>query len=289
MNLAINLVTRGRPELLLETVSRTIPLVSRDDTVFVISIDKDDTETIAALNRLTPDKRIIPIIEEREDAIGDKYGRVLRFPADVYMCMCDYVPYVTRGFDAEVLKAATVFPDGIGVVYNYLADNITFGSLNGITAKLIEKMGFLYPSIFPFWFVDHWLDDIARYIDRIAFAPIQVDRKNVDKRTTTGRRDVRFWSVLFDALYLRRQECARNIINGDDFKDAPWRKRRSLEMFPYIEQRSRMINAATRQNSGQYEPLPLSGNEELRYSRIKANGDRIMREAIAEIEMANAQ
>lgn len=282
MKLTINCVTRGRPELLIETLKRALPCIERSNTTLMLSIDADDAPTIDALNQLPSDRRIKPVICEREDAIGDKYGRMLKYaPADVYMAMSDYAPFVTPGFDGDVLRAAAAFPDGIGVVYNYLADNLTFSGLNGVTAKLVEKMGFYYPPYFPFWWVDHWLDDIARYIDRIAFADIKMDRSNIDKRSTTGRRDVRFWGLLFDALYLRRQDCARKIIFGDDFVDEPWRKARSLGMFPYIEQRSRMINAATLQDSGMYEPL--QGADDERYKRIKATGEAAMRAAMEEI------
>ena len=51
----------------------------------------------------------------------------------------DYTPHITPGWDTKVLEAASVFPDGIGVVYNHLA-NLSFPGMVTATAELVEKM-----------------------------------------------------------------------------------------------------------------------------------------------------
>jgi hypothetical protein len=56
--------------------------------------------------------------------------------------MVDYVAFVTPGFDERVLEAAEVFPDGIGVVYNHLA-NLSFPFMNAVTKGYVEKPGHL--------------------------------------------------------------------------------------------------------------------------------------------------
>lgn len=280
MSLTINLCTRGRPELMLDTVARTLPNIARDDTILMVSIDHDDAPTIKAAEQLPTDKRVLAIVSGREDSLGAKYNRALRFPAAVYLAMVDYGAHVTPGFDQKILDAAAVFPDRIGVVYNGWA-NLSFPTINAVTGRLAEKMGGIYPAWFPYWYVDHWLDDIARYIDRIAYADVEVDTSR--RPGTQGMRDGVFWSTLFDALYLRRQEIAKSIIR--DMDEPNWRKRLILARFPWVRQRSDMTNASTRATSAGASS-PLTGDEATRYARIKLNAETLLRDLLPEIEAA---
>ena len=287
MTLTINLCTRGRPGLMLETVERTLPNISRDDTIFMVSADRDDQETVAALTNLPSDKRILPMVCDREDSLGEKFNRMLVYaPADVYLAMVDYCPHITPKFDQKIIDASHIFPDGIGVIYNHLA-NASFPTINAVTDKLVKKMGFFYPPYFPYWFVDHWLDDIARIINRIAFVDIQVDLKK--RPGTQDLRDLRFWTVLFDALYLRRRKMAHDIINSPDFLDPPWRKELSLRHHPLIEARTRWINDGMRAQAAQIEQGGSQGiPDEPRYQRVKAKAMDLMREVAAELGTAKA-
>jgi hypothetical protein len=85
MRLTINLVTRGRPERLLDTVERTLPLLGEASTQLVISIDDDDQPTRAVADRLRAlDGRIIIDSRPREDALGAKWDRGLDYRAGCY-------------------------------------------------------------------------------------------------------------------------------------------------------------------------------------------------------------
>lgn len=278
MSLTINLATRGRPELLIDTVARTLPNIARDDTVFMISVDRDDLKTIRALHDLPRDKRIMPIVLDREDSFGGKFNRALIYaPADVYTAMVDYAPHVTPAFDQKILDAAAVFPDNIGVVYNRLIC-ASLPAINGITAGLAKHMGYLYPTYFPFSFVDLWMDDIVRLIDRISFADVIIDRAK--REPTMGRRDVKFWGVLLDLLMYERLDIARRVLNAPENRDPPWRKELAERRFQMVVDRSQMVSAASRQNAAWNDRYAAfeSAEEEERYNRIKAKGDKLMRE-----------
>ena len=176
MSLSINLATRGRSEIVLHTLEATLPNISRRDTVLLVSVDADDAKTVERVSCFALDHpQMLVSARPREDSVGEKYNRVLKLaPADVYLMMVDYAPHMTHGFDQRILDAAALFPDNIGVVYNYMA-NASFPGINAVTAGLAAKMGGIYPTHFPYWFVDHWLDDIARLINRIAFADVVID------------------------------------------------------------------------------------------------------------------
>ena len=282
LTLTINLCTRGRPELLLHTVEETLRNMVLPSTVFMISVDHDDQKTIDILPRLPADRRLRPVIGQREDSLGGKYNRALQAPADLYLAMVDYAPHVTPGFDAKVLEAAALFPDNIGVVYNHLA-NASFPQINGITHGLAKRMGFIYPPYFPYWFIDHWLDDVARLIDRISFADVYIDTSR--RPGTQELRELVFWANFYDLGQIVRRRCAFDIIRSPDFLDPPWRKEVLMRHYPLIEYRSLWTNGVLRSGEyAQYEQRIGAGVGDARYERLKAQALQLAATWSAEIE-----
>jgi|SRR5579863_1483872 len=243
--LAINLCTRGRPGRMLECVRRTLPNISLNSTKLIISVDSDDSASLEALPFLPRDDRIIPWVKPREDDIGSKWNRVLEFPSSVYTYSADYCAYATPGFDRLILDAASLFPDKIGVVVNHMA-NASFAGIYALTHELTAKLGYFFPPYFPYWFVDHWIDDIAKLIDRISFADVHLDI--AQKLPTQEMRDLAFWSTLFDALKIVRRQDARRIIDDPEFREPEWRKEILRRGYPRIEFYSQWINEGMRAN-----------------------------------------
>jgi hypothetical protein len=270
MALTIVLATRGRPLLLCETLRRTYPNIIRDDTRLVVAIDDDDAETVMA--DLPSDPHLVISQKPREDSIGEKWNRGYRDdPADLYMIMADYTPVITPGFDQRMLDAGARFRDGIGVVFGHMA-NYSFSSTYGVTHGLCDKLGWMFPPFFPFWFVDHWIDDIARLIDRISFADVQLTWPE-KKNQTQEMRDLGFWATFFDAMRLMRRRQARHIIDSPDFREPEWRKEIMRRHYPLVEHRSQSINNLVRSWAPVENSIP--GGE--RYERLKAQAVAMMR------------
>jgi hypothetical protein len=267
--LAINLATRGRPDLVYQTVLRSMANIERADTVFMVSCDEDDPATVERMNALAASGvvgHLIVSVEPREDTVAAKWNRVLsRVDAKVYMPMCDDGPVLTGGFDQKILDAAALFPDdGIGVVFNYL-ENLSFTGIQAVTAPMAKAMGHIYVEYFPYWFVDHWLDDIAKMTGRIAFADVRLDcaSNRNGGGPTMEMREPPFWATLYDALMHERRAIADRILNRAS--DTDWRRDKALRScYPLIEQRSRMLNDNVR-------AMRVVGPEpDERYGRIKA-------------------
>jgi hypothetical protein len=280
MSLSIILAARARPDLLKQTVARTLPNIRESDTKFLIAVDEDDPETVAAAKECDG---VVVSVMPREDSFGGKYNRVLtEAPADVYLPMCDYAPHITPGFDTRILEAASLFPDGIGVVYNHMA-NLSFPDVNGVTAKFAEKMGYLYPPYFPYWFVDHWVDDIVKLIGRISFADVVLDKSK--RPGTHDRRDVAWWATFYDAGLIHRRNLARSIIESEDFLEPEWRKKLLLSDYHMlIEGRSKMTNDTARQTQWHKPPEAIDD----RYRRIKSKAQGLLREWLPELEAEQA-
>lgn len=280
MTLSILLTARSRPELLRWTVETTVPNIREPDTYLIIAIDDDDSdETRQVAIKLAKKHSCVAVsILPREDTLGAKVNRILSIvPADVYLHMVDYRPHLTPGFDTKIIEAAKLFPDGIGVVYNHMA-NLSFPEINAVTHGLVEHMGYFYPPYFPYWFVDHWLDDIARLIGRIAVADVQTDGSR--RPGTHDRRDVAWWATFFDAGVLHRRKMAHAIINSEEFQEPQWRKELLLRHHPLIEERSKMINDSARTTRWHIPPE----NPDDRYRRAKTAAQALLREWIPDLQ-----
>lgn len=277
LTLALNLVTRGRPDQAVDTVLRTLPNIALAATRLMISVDEDDPTTIAAVNPLEQDSRVIVDVRPREDALGAKYNRVLDLDADVYLSMCDYGPHVTPGFDQRICEAASLFPDGIGAVFNHNA-NLSFSGIVAATRSLTDRLGYYFPPYFPYWFVDHWLEDIARLIGRIAFT--DVHQAIVIKPETQERREPAFWATFYDTLRLVRRRQALDIINSPYFAEPEWRREILRRAYPLVEFRSQAINDYVRATPW-HEPTYAGGD---RYDRLRAAAVEIMRRELPALE-----
>ncbi len=266
MKLVITLATRNRPQQVVETIQRSTANLVLDNTAFIVQVDEGDILTIDALAKAPLDKRVSVNIAPREDTIAEKWNRGLSVPADVYKTAADDDPYVTPGYDAKILEAAKLFPDGIGTVYGRMA-NASFTGVSAPTAKMCEKLGYIFPPMFPYWFVDHWVDDIFRMVGRIVFVDVQTDQSRAGK--TQEMREPGWWATWFDAAYLWRRQIARQIIDSPDFETPEWHKEILRRNYPLIEHRSRWINDNVRAMSPQYELLSGVTVRDLRYQRVR--------------------
>lgn len=265
--LAISLATRGRPNQVVDTIRRSVANWTNSNTLMHVQVDSDDIETAAAVERsFGGDKAITVNIKEREDTIAEKWNRILSVPADLYLIAADDDPYGPRGYDDAMLAAAQRFPDGIGMVYGDMA-NLSFTSCCAATARLCDKLGWFFPTLFPYWFVDHWTDDLMRMIGRISYAPVRTDQSRAGR--TQELREPAWWATFFDACYLTRRRQALEIINSNDFAGEPWHKQLLRTQHPLIEQRSRGINENVRANARNLEGYPGLTLNDARYQRVR--------------------
>lgn len=249
MKLTIIIATRGRPGTVLQTVTTMLANITEPGTRILVCFDDDDLDTNAS-DPLYRDERVILSVKPREPTRGMKYERALtEAPADLYLVGVDHTPINTKGFDRKFIEAAKLFPDGIGVVCTPMA-SASFPYLQAMTAKWVELMGYIQPPHFPFWFIDHWLDDVARMTGRYVMVDVKCDSLR-RPGVTIGLRDLHFWALYFDALVVERREQANRIIDALD--EPAWRKTMLRQSFPMIEFRSQWVNDQVRGMAAEIE------------------------------------
>lgn len=286
--LAISLATRGRPEKLVDTITRSIANWTHTNTVLWVMADADDEPTHDAIRKEQGkwgSDRVFLSVMPREDTIGEKWNRILDLQpqADLFLIAGDDDPYVTPGYDTKLLEAGKRFPDGIGMCYGHMA-NASFSGAVCPSRGMIELMGGkIFVEYFPYWFVDHWTDDLARIIGRISFADIRTDQSAVGK--TQELREPAWWATFFDCAYLARRMIAHNIINSERFSAPMWLKEMLLAHHPMIEYRSRWINDNVRANARQLEGWSGASPQDDRYKRIKEKAKTLIPHFLNDYEM----
>jgi 2,3-bisphosphoglycerate-independent phosphoglycerate mutase len=88
--------------------------------------------------------------------------------------------------------------------------NLSFSGAIAATRKWCDIVGYLQPEHFPYWFCDHWTDDVVKMIGRISYADIRTDQSKAGR--TQEMREPSWWATFFDACYLMRRRQARAIL-----------------------------------------------------------------------------
>lgn len=263
--LLITLATRNRPQLLLDTIKKSMACWTHPNTRLVIQTDADDYATNGMLTETKFDERVSVNVQKREDTVAAKWNRALKEDADVYVIAADDNPCITPGFDSKILDAATLFPDGIGAVYGHLA-NASFPDVLGVTKKLTDILGYILPEYFPYWFSDHWLCDVLQMAGRVGHADVHGDLSKAPP--TQEMREPAWWATWFDAAYLLRRADAFKLIDALDEPD--WRKQALKDAHPLIEWRSRWVNDNVRAQKVALESANMHlALSDPRYQRVK--------------------
>ena len=258
-SLTIGIATRGRAELAGKVATETLRNCTADTRIIVLADQDDD------LGAMVLPREVILDVREREATIGGKWNRMMTVaPAQVYMAMCDYGAQSTKGFDRNILDAAALFPDGIGCVYQDLA-NLSFPSYQAPTARMVEIMGHFYVEHFPYWFVDHWLDDICKMTGRYVYADGRITKypRPNNNGGTQEFREPGLWATLYDGLYTEREAIANRILTVMHVTESQRSVLRA--QWPLVHQRSRMINNLVRGMTGN---APFDD----RYAKIREKG-----------------
>jgi hypothetical protein len=262
--LLISLATRNRPQKLLATVRQSVAHWTHPNTEMILQCDADDYATLGMLTETKLDPRVKVNVKKREDTIAEKWNRAISEPADVYMIGGDDDPVVTQGYDSKILDAGTLFPDGIGMVYGHMS-NASFSSIMCPTRKWVEKLGYILPEYFPYWFCDHWIDDLGQMTQRIVHADVRSDQRKVG--STMEMREPGWWATWFDAaVQLRRQEAMSLIDHLDE--DAV-HKARLRTQYIRVDYRSKWVNDSVREQENR-RILPTNPDlKDERYLRVK--------------------
>lgn len=211
------LASRGRPYLLNRVLHHAdVRVEDPDDVVFSVALDEDDPTLMEPPRGLRC--RLVWNVAPREDTLGAKYNRAQRLApdADLFLSMSDDMLLDNKGWDEGCRRAAFYYADKVGVAY--CGRHPEHGMPGHIlaTRRWIELAGEFFCELFPYWFLDPWLHEIASMAGRVVIHNSDkfVSRPIGVKHKTRGLREVTFWQHYFTTLRPEREAIADRIIDG---------------------------------------------------------------------------
>jgi hypothetical protein len=270
--ITVSLPTRGEAPHLDAVVKSYVELAEDQENLrVVVSVDEGDPAWEGGRSlKLRDHPSVILSRAAREDAIGDKWNRSISVsPADIYCVATDDNAVATRGWDARVRAGAALYADDVGVLY-YGEANAVLPMCQAVTAGWAEGFVGIYPTHFPYWFIDMWLDELAMMTGRMVWVDVAIGSCGGERGKTRGLRDVRFWNQFFDLTRPLREAQADRAID-ELYRDAQWmawrlRGKGRAALRTVFEGRSQFIYAEAVEAEA---TRAVENPEDARYVRIK--------------------
>ena len=215
MKIGCILPVRGEPLKAMAGIEIARELATGNhDIQYIIACDDDDYKTIGTLQLLSSATTIY--IAPKPLGYGDLWNRpiaeFLGAPMDIYIPLSSDIFIAAPNWDALIVSALSKAPpQGHGLIaWN---DPSVPGTANVIVYSKgwVDLTGRLFPTHFPFWFIDTWVDETYSFVSGNTI-PIIKELTLTGKRGKTRRlRDLEFWWQYFTALRPQREADAAAI------------------------------------------------------------------------------
>lgn len=203
MNITIIMPSRKRPHLARMARQAWLDHAKNPDSIKVLVLeDRDAASLLPSESEIVDRQPLLPCYYN----LGAKMH-----PADAYICTGDDMLVTTPDYDAVIAEALSAYPDGI--VLGRLTDHSeghsnTLAAYPVVTEKWRATTGVIFPEIFPFWFTDLWLTQIADALKRKIDINVTLVDAESRKNRTQRMRDLAFWSWVYARTYgYRKDDC----------------------------------------------------------------------------------
>jgi hypothetical protein len=229
--ISILLATRGRPDLLSESIaSLKGTTAQKDKTVLWVYVDDDDMVTRDALDAgkiADPGLKVNWMIAPRTPGLGETHQAMWNASgraSEVYMISSDDAKFETPEWDNIIRAKMAEYPDGVVLAFAHdpnTADQATYPILG---YGWLNALGYFFPGYFPYWFDDKWVDEIGRMAGRYFKLPIVIGPIRGRGRTQRMR-GMAFWVRFFQLTLRERMDAATKLINAAYPTDEAARKK----------------------------------------------------------------
>ncbi len=165
--ISIVIPTRGRPKRLKDTWDSIFNTASKPSNIeVVIAVDDDDPEAIEGANLLDGMAKKV-VVMPREYAVPKWAAAHKSASGDILMLCGDDIIFRTPDWDLRVAAEFAKWPDRIGLVC--VAEGIWNGQLATnifLSREWINALGYFVGPGLRHNYVDQWLDEIAKAIER---------------------------------------------------------------------------------------------------------------------------
>lgn len=211
MKISAIIPSRGRNGLLVGCVHTFARLTStKHEVTFVICADLDDSPTIAAAFDLrTMFPNVAVRVSDRRPALGSYYNEAcVAHPADAYCAIGDDTLCTKPDWDDAIAQAVAGTPNGL---WWWSCEGERQAIYPIQSHAWYKAAGRFFTDLFPFWFDDVWLREIAVMVTGKEVPRIEGARLVDTVTRTTRMYDLGFWDDFYQATRLARVSEARKV------------------------------------------------------------------------------
>ena len=220
MKIAVLIPSRNRPLMLSAAITTLREMESVENEVeYRIGYDIDDkvTESLMflSLHNSSWSFNNVVWLPSQERTIGAIWNKLAFISgsqsADIYSCMIDDAFTITPHWDKVMVEMAKRY-DAFSWFEVSAPTNIGYPTC---TKSWLDKVGYIVPEHFPFWFMDSWFGELVQFVTNNAIPMTQQLALFSKQEATQNLRDLNFWWAFFNKTRVIRIKEAHRISGSD--------------------------------------------------------------------------
>lgn len=240
MKIAILIPSRNRPRMLSAVITALHEMESgKNEVHYWVGYDKDDQLTGDEILGWIPTGVEVP---KEIITIGSIWNNLAQQAnADIYSCMIDDAFPITPHWDKAMTSMAIQY-EAFSWYEVSAPWNVGYPTC---TKSWLDKIGYIVPEHFPFWFCDTWFQEMVNFVTRRPVPVSQSMSLFSKQEATQNLRDLDFWWGFFSAMRkIRLREAFAHLncsweeflitrkpfIDAGKFRDAEFRGARIAEL-----------------------------------------------------------
>ncbi|HVB17281.1 MAG TPA: glycosyltransferase [Stellaceae bacterium] len=196
---------RGRPVETMTCLRSLLETAADDSGIEIILAVDDDDEAASPLCDPSyggdlADPRVRVLVWPRPDTLGAKLNAMAREAAGeiLWFIANDYI-MATPCWPDEFRRETAKMPNRIGVLYPRDAVHPDHAAFPLVTREMEQLLDGMFPTWFPYWFIDTWWDEIGIVLGLKREIPCEV-RHQGERGGTHAMIDLEFWATVFEEL-----------------------------------------------------------------------------------------
>lgn len=219
MKIAVLIPSRNRPRMLSAVITALHELKSgENEIIYRVGCDEDDAETKQLLLDYTQvfDYPIGFLCDQEQGTIGAIWNKLAQtVEADIYSCMIDDAFPISPHWDREMVNLAKKYQ-----AFTWFEVSAPHNAgYPTCTKEWLNKVGYIVPEHFPFWFMDTWFVEMVQFVTNEGVPASQRMALYSKQEETQNLRDLQFWWDFFRATRPMRLRAAHKLLEPMVYED----------------------------------------------------------------------
>lgn len=213
MRIAVLIPSRNRPRLLSAAITALKEMESGENEVeYLVGHDEDDQITSTAIAGIFGIRSIEFGYRTGYSTIGAIWNKLAaHIKSDIYSCMIDDAFPITPHWDKAMAEMASQYE---AFTWHEVSAPTNCGYPT-CTKAWLDKVGYIVPEHFPYWFCDSWFAELVWFTKNTG-VPVSHSLALYSKQEATqNMRDLGFWWKFFNATRPLRVLEAHKIAGGN--------------------------------------------------------------------------